>query len=182
MKARMIFQRMTSREKTLLCAFVWVILIVCFAFALRHFSSFAGSWRNTGRALDAQEGILVLQPQLAAQLKQELEFFSSDQILDSAALTGRVDQLAREVGIPNANFSFNPPRSEEKDIHVEHTIRLNIRNTSIDQLMALDAAIDRESPYINKVSVSLSQDRGNKELLDATFLLNSFELKPSVFQ
>ena len=94
---------------------------------------------------------------------------------DLASLTGRVDQLAKQAGISNFTFNTN---SEEQDIHVEHTIRLNVRDTPIDKLMALDAALNLESPYINKAGVSLKSDTRNTELLDATIILNSFELKP----
>src|SRR5690606_27693062 len=105
---------------------------------------------------------LDLAPQISAQLNKELEFFNSDRILDSASLTGRVDQLAQQMGITNFTFRTN---SEEKDIHIEHTIRLNVRDTPIEQLMALDTALNAESPYINKVSVSLQADTRNPELL-----------------
>lgn len=174
MKARVLFQRMTSREKTLLCAFVWIILILCFAFALKNFRVFLAGWSETGRSLQYQQADLDQKPDLDAALKQELAFFQSGNTYDSAALTGRVEQLATQSGI--SNFTYNT-RSEEKDIHVEHTIRLNVRDTPLDKLMAFDEAIDGESPYINKVSVKLGADRRGGELLDATILLNSFELK-----
>lgn len=174
MRARVLFQRLTSREKTLLCAFIWVILIICFAFALRDFRVFLNGWEVTGTELDRQQGWLDMKPELDAALKQELEFFQSDKILDRAALTGRVEQLATQSGI--TNFTYNT-RSEDKDIHVEHTIRLNIRDTPMEELIAFDQAINGESPYINKVSVVLDANRRNSELLDANITLNSFELK-----
>ncbi|GHB97779.1 hypothetical protein [Cerasicoccus arenae] len=176
MKARLLFQRLTSREKTLLCAFIWVILVICIAFAFRNFRVFLGAWSDTGGQLKVQQGSLDLAPLITAQLDQELEFFSSDRILDSAKLTGRVDELARQTGISNYTYTT---RSEMKDIHVEHTIRLNIRDTTMEDLMALDAVLDEESPYINKVAVSIDAKNNNSTLLDATVLLNSFELKPS---
>ncbi|WP_309385477.1 hypothetical protein [Cerasicoccus frondis] len=176
MKMRQLFQRMTSREKTLLVAFVWVILIIVFSFALRDFRVFVDGWQSTGRVLKDQKALLDQAPETNAALDKELEFYNSDRIFDLASLTGRVDQLAKQAGI--TNFTFNTG-SEDQDIHVAHTMRLNVRDTPIDKLMALDEALNRESPYINKVSVSLKSDRNNSELLDATIVLNSFELKPS---
>jgi len=174
MNVRALFQRLTSREKTLLCAFVWVILIICFAFALRDFRGFLGGWSSTGRSLEGQQGWIDMKPELDAALKGELEFYQSDQVLDRPALTGRVEQLATQSGI--SNFTYNT-RSEDMAIHVVHTIRLNIRDTPMEELMAFDQAINGESPYINKVSVQLDADRRNSEMLDATIILNSFELK-----
>lgn len=179
MNARVLFQRLTSREKTLLCAFVWVILILCFAFALRDFRVFLAGWSDTGQKIEDQEETLALKPDLDAALKDELEFFQSEDILDSAALTGRVEQLATQNGV--TNFEYDT-RSVEKDIHVEHTIRLKISDTPLDKLMAFDQAINGESPYINKVAVRLEADRRNSELLDATILLNSFELKDGALE
>ncbi|WP_309397417.1 hypothetical protein [Cerasicoccus maritimus] len=167
---------MTSREKTLLVAFVWVILIIVFSFALRDFRQFMSSWSDTGRQLDAQQGLLNNAPVVNAELEKELEFYKSDRIYDLPSLTGRVDQLAKQAGV--TNFTFNTG-SEEQDIHVAHTIRLNIKDTPIENLMTLDQALNAESPYINKVSVSLKADTRNDELLDATIILNSFELKSS---
>ncbi len=175
MNLRQLFQRMTSREKTLLVAFVWVILIILFSFTLKDFRTFLSGWSATGRELKQQQTFLNQAADINSGLDQELEFYNSERIYDLASLTGRVDQLAKQAGISNFTFNTN---SEEQDIHVEHTIRLNVRDTPIDKLMALDAALNLESPYINKAGVSLKSDTRNTELLDATIILNSFELKP----
>jgi len=178
MNLRQFYQRMTLREKALLAAFVWVILLILFAFALRDFRGMIALWSATGRDLKVQQRSLAMAPEVESQLQAELEFFNSDRTFDSAALAGRVDQLAQQTGINLVNFSAD---TEESDIYVLHSMRLSIRDTPLERLMAFDDAMDEEQPYINQVSVSLDANRRNPEQLDATIIIKSFELKPGGF-
>lgn len=174
MKARALFRRFTLREKGMLCLFVWVILLICFGFALRNFRAFWAEWSRTGQTLAQQTKTLNLAPEVDAQLAVELEFFNSDRTFDSASLAGRVDSLARQTGINLVNFNT---KTDPRDIYDQHVMRLTIRDTPLEKLMAFDAALEQESPYINQKSVSLDADRRNPQLIDATIELNSFELK-----
>ncbi|MGE9296450.1 MAG: hypothetical protein ACQKBV_09215 [Puniceicoccales bacterium] len=178
MNVRQFYQRMTLREKLLLTSFVWVILLVFFAFALRDFRGVASEWSSTGSQLKVQKDMLALAPEIESQLQIELEFFNSDRTYDSASLAGRVDQLAQQTGINLVNFTT---RSQESNIYVLHIMRLTIRDTPLKRLMAFDDALDKEQPYINQVSVSLDANRRNEELLDASIIIKSFELKPGGF-
>jgi len=178
MKLRLFYQRMTLREKTLLTLFVWVMLLILLAFALRDFRRVASIWEQTGRTLQTQKGTLDLSPEIEAQLERELEFFNSERTFDSAALAGRVQQLAQQNGVNLVDF---PVRSQESDIYILHNMRLTIRDTPLKNLMAFDEALDREQPYINQISVTLDADRRNPALLDASIIIKSFELKPAGF-
>ncbi|MEO0795336.1 MAG: hypothetical protein AAFX93_09250 [Verrucomicrobiota bacterium] len=175
MNLRRLFNRLTVREKLLMCGFVWVILLICFGFGLKNFRGMASRWSTSGNLLSEQQGFLNLAPEIEVQLQEELEFFNSDRTLDRSALAGRVDSLARQTGVNLVNFKT---RSQERDIYDLHIMRLSIRDTSLEKLMAFDAALEKESPYINQVSVSLDANRRNPDLLDATIILNSFELNP----
>lgn len=168
------YRRMSLREKLLLTAFLWVLVLIGYIMAIDGVGSEWRKWKAASSILNTQEGWLEQAPLVDEQLQENLQRFNPQQTFNSASLVGRIDALARQTGV---NHDISTPRTQQGDKFEFHTMRVTIRNTPMEKWLAFADKLEAESPYINLERVSLDADSRNPELLDGQFILQSFELK-----
>ena len=173
-KIKQLYQRISLREKLLLTAFIWVVVIISFLFALDATSKTWKNWKLWSNNLNEQKAWLSLAPTIEANLRESLTAFNPDRTFDSASLVGRIDALARQTGV---NHDIANPRSQQGERFEFHTMRVTIRRTPMEKWIAFTNQLRAESPYINIESIRLNADSRSPDLLDGQFIIQSFELK-----
>lgn len=172
---RAFFFRLSTREKVLLVLFVWVLVALGLFGASADLRARLGALKTAGSELDNQAMYLGMREELGAQLASSSERFDPTKTLGASALQGRVDRLAREAGVTLQGFDYR--RGQQNDIYDLHELRVNIRGITYDQLYRFDLRLQAEAPYLKLESIRVSADRRDRERLDCTLILSSFEMK-----
>lgn len=172
---RLLFNRLNTREKGLLVAFLWVMLLIWASSLFDNTTAFVRNWSETGRSLEAKEAIIELGPQVEAALEEQFAVLNPALTLDENDLAGKVDTIARRLGVQFVLSPMAPERIQDFDIY---KLRIQIRRAPLDQLLAFNEAILSESPYMKMENIRLSADAMNPTLHNASFVINSFEFQP----
>lgn len=171
---RQLFERLSFREKLLLSLFVWVLLLLGLNSVTTNLR-LAWLERKAHEATYQDYETRLQQEPLIAQLLTEAQArFDPEKTRDSAELTGHIDYLVNTSGLSPRNFNT---RTQPGDMFDWHEMSLSLGEAPLESLMRFVASIRREAPYINLEQVRLSADQRNPELVDARFLINSFELR-----
>ncbi len=174
--ARHHLKRLSLREKLLFLLFVLVVLVIWTSSLFRRSSECLRSIRQAQSDLEIQRQWLERSDQYAEGLARALERVDPSKTYSAAQLSGRIDNLLRQVSLA-ASADIDPVRSREGEIFNDHDIRVRLSRISIAQLIEFNSLLGKETPYINLQSVRLTANRRNPEELDARFEINSFELK-----
>ena len=164
----------TNRERVLLGAFVWVVVILVASVLLRGARETVRDVGTTTRERAGQQVWLDAAPEIEAGLGEARERLDPERTFTAAQLIGRVDALARRV--EGLQFSIATPTTRRGPIFHQHAVRIEIRRSSLDKLVDLAQAIQAESPYLGLERAQISANRNDPRLLDAVFEIGSFEL------
>lgn len=174
-----VFLRLSLREKLLVVMFLWVCVFIWAVVLFDDLGNRRLEWSAAGETLSTQRQWLAFKDPVDAQLQEMLRRFNPEHTINSSNLVGRVDSIARRTG---GNHEIATPRTQTGDIFELHSMRVNLRNTSIKTLLEFDQAMRKEFPYIILESVRINADQRNPEQLNAQFIINSFELDESAIQ
>lgn len=172
---RQLFFSLSLRERILITAFIWVLVLAWLLGLLDSYGETSREFRNNKQTLSSFEQILEQSDMVEQMLREAREGLDSSRTFSGSQLVGHLDQLAREAGI--SSFDTNIPTTQETDLFSFHTVRLNIRNIQIEDLIAFDRQIKEDAPYIALTRFELVANRRDPRYLDAIFELASFELK-----
>lgn len=166
---------MSLRERVLMILFCWVILIGGTNYLLGRAKSNFTLWKSTSSSLDVQNEIFAMKPADDAEVNELQKLFSKDKTYSASKLVEKVDSLARGIGLV---FSTNGnPKTQESPNGDVHTLYGSIKNKAIKDLVAFEGLLRLEHPYIRIESLDLQAKGSNPELINASFSIQSFELK-----
>lgn len=168
------FLALSLRERLLLTVFIWVGLVLWALALVRHARSGLLEFQRTGVDLSTQEQWYAQREITRTQLQDALRRLDASSTYNAEQLAARLDLLARELSL---NYEVPSPFSEQGDQFNVHTVRLQVRKASLKDLIALDASISRERPYMGLEAFQISSNRSDPRNLDAIFQVYSFELK-----
>ncbi len=171
---RSLFSAISLRERVLLAAFIWTLLIFWFFFLWSNFRSERVVYRIQKTRVEEFERTLSQADAAENELQQARAGLDPRRTLTASQLSERLDNLARETGV---SFTISSPDTQETDIFSYHSVRLAIRQANIERLIELDSKLKEESPYITLTTFQITAQQRDPRLLDATFELSSFELK-----
>ncbi len=172
-KLKTLFLRLTLREKLLTVLFLWVCIFIWAVILLDEFGNRSLEWRAATETVSSQRQWLALKELVDSELQDNLRRFNPEHTFNSSALVGRVDRIARNSG---GVHDIATPRTQSGDIFELHSMRVNLRNASMDTLLKFEDVLRGEFPYINVENVRINADTRNPEQLNAQFIINSFEL------
>lgn len=175
MNFKTFYKKMTLREKLLLTSFVWVILAVSFFYLIDWSKNNKHEWRKTASLLEAQEALFEQKPEIDSAIEDILKRFNPSKTFGSRKLVGHVDQLARNLGLI-FDISGSPKRRSNDTLEL-HSLRGTIKRKEIEKLLEFEALLRAEFPYIIVESMRITANTSDPKQLDATFVINSFELK-----
>ncbi|KAF0094435.1 MAG: hypothetical protein E1N59_1966 [Puniceicoccaceae bacterium 5H] len=173
------FQRMSLRERLLLVASVWVLLLVWLWLLLGKLSPEFHDFQRYGKVLDGQERKLTQAEDARQSYEQAIMNIDPQRTYNASQLFGRVDELVRD-DIPD--FDINRAQTESSELFNFYRVRLSIDRASLEDLIAFDEKLKAESPYLTLTSFTLRSMPRDPRQLDATFEIASFELKTEALQ
>lgn len=175
---RALFQSLSIRERLLLVAFLWILLILWLFTLTEDVRSTWTAMRNSGQELRTQEQWLSNRPVIEDGLRAATDRLDPDKTFNATQLAGRLDEIARET---EARFDISSPSTQEGDIFKIHTVRVSIRDADLATLVRFEHNLRQELPYIGLARVQLSTTRMDPRQLDAQFTVESFELTQTSF-
>lgn len=175
MMIRQIFNALSLRERYLVAAIIWVLLLVWLLGLLENFQTTWRSYSLNAQLLESFENSLAEADEAEALLASARQGLDGNKTFSAAQLVGRLDSIARENEI--SSFDISTPSTQETQLFSFHNVRLNIKRGRITELMRFDQAAKEHSPYIALGDFQLSANKRDPRFLDAVFEFVSFELK-----
>ncbi|MGF1485066.1 MAG: hypothetical protein ACFBZ8_11960 [Opitutales bacterium] len=172
---RILYNRLVLREKLMLTALVWVLVLVWLITWTGRFGTVQRTYTTATASMDAAMEMMQEAPRIDAEIRAVVAELDPSLTFDHRRLTLEVDSLARRLGLRRINLST--PRSEDSDAFVFHTMRFEADQASLAKLIEFEAALRERSPYISLESLKIDPLERNPNLVKATFVLRSFELR-----
>lgn len=172
---RQLFNSLSTREKLLLNLFCWALLLGWFLAILDNFQDANRSRAESRQLLASIHSMLELSREAELRVSEARAGLDASQTYSASQLVGKLDSLARETEF--TSFDLSIPSTQETDLFSFHSVRLNIKNTRIENLMRMDRKIKEHAPYIAMTQFQLTSNRRDPRYLDAVWELSSFELK-----
>ncbi|MDX2110868.1 MAG: hypothetical protein SFY80_11560 [Verrucomicrobiota bacterium] len=176
---RSLFNALSLRERVLLTAFFWVGLLFWISSVARGLMAERTKYVETRGALEAQDNWLAQKPVIDERLPAIKAQFVADKTYNGVQLAARVDHLAREAKLDREIGSLE---TENSDISIRYSVRLQVRRAQIAELIALDTALQKDRPYIALESFQIQANSRDPKFLDATFQVTAFELNSSTLK
>jgi hypothetical protein len=172
---RQIFNALSLRERYLLAAIIWVLLLVWILSLLDTFQVTWTTFSLNKQLTESFEATLDQSEEAELLLSAARQGLDSNKTFSSAQLVGRLDSIARENDI--SSFDISSPSTVDTDLFSFHTVRLSIKRGQITDLIRFDLAVKEHTPYIALSDFQLTANKRDPRFLDAVFELVSFELK-----
>ncbi|MEK9984398.1 MAG: hypothetical protein VW879_06625 [Opitutae bacterium] len=168
-----LYKRFSLREKTLFIGFIWFVLLCWGSGGISRFSQTLSGISDSRKTIAGQKEILSREAGIDADLEAQRSKFDSSSTYNKDQLFARVQAMAEGRA---SNIYQNKEDVQEGGIFNLHTVRITFRDQPISSLLNFDQALQDE-PYISLESATIAADTKKPELLDATFIITSFELK-----
>lgn len=168
------FHGLNVRERALLTLFIWVILFAWAVVLIGATRTTWSAWQRSGGFLQANTELLERGPQIRAELETARAGVDNARTFSAQQLVGTIDGLARDQ---NLRFDISAPSTEESDLFSFHTVRVELKRAQLRELEDFEAAILAMNPYVDLAEFRLVANRRDPRFLDATFAVESFELK-----
>ena len=171
---RHLLARLTLRERVLVTAFLWVMVILWSHFAFRHFGATRREFTTLGHRLAEHQIWLDGSDQIENDLTVARGRLDPTRTFSSIQLVGQVDALARRLD--GLSFSISSPTTEASEIFQVHSVRVELRRASLTEVARYLQAVHQESPYLGLERLQLSAYRPDPRQVDAVLEIGSFEL------
>lgn len=172
---RKLFNSLSLRERYLLAAIIWVLILVWLLGLIENFQRTWTTYSLNTQLIDSFEATLEQSEEAEALLRSARQGLDGNKTFSAAQLVGRLDSIARENEV--SSFDISTPSTQETQLFSFHNVRLTIKRGRISELIRFDQAVKTHSPYIALSDFQLSANKRDPRFLDAVFELVSFELK-----
>lgn len=171
-----VFNKRNLREKFLLQGFMIILLLIW----LQGLFSKASLW-NDGRKtasieLQTQQQWLDRETQYSEALEKALEKVEPSKTYSAAQLSGKVDAIVRSIKL-ETKTDIDPVQTRNGEIFNDHTMRLRLKNVSLNEFITLHQNLKEHTPYIAPKSIRITKNQRNPEEMNIRFEINSFDLK-----
>jgi hypothetical protein len=175
MIVRQIFNALSLRERYLVAAIIWVLLVVWLLGLVEGMQKTWISYSLNRQLIDSFEATLAQSEEAELLVESARRGLDSNKTFTAAQLVGRLDSLARENEV--SSFDISTPSTQDTQLFSFHNVRLSIKRARITELIRFDQAVKAHSPYIALGDFQIIANKRDPRFLDAVFELVSFELK-----
>lgn len=176
---RQLFLSISLRERALIVAFLGTILALWLLVILRALRADISELRTAGVQLEFQELQIARADEVKARLTEALANLDSTRTYGANQLVGKIDGIAREIGL---RYDLSTASTRDSDIFATHAVRLRVDNGNLSDLARFNQILQEESPYIVLNQFQISSNQRDPRLLDASFEISSIQLKENVAQ
>ena len=172
---RQVLQNISKRERVMLGALVVVCLLIWASVLATRWEASAAQLREARKTVTQQKVWLDSAPLFQAQFDQSMAKLDPEAMLDGTALSAFVDSYAREHKLKH---EMTTPSVKSGKLYARATMRVTLRNISLEELIRLQIALDAKRPYIAVKAVALTANRADPRLLNARLNLTSLTIRP----
>lgn len=165
---------LSARERLFLVLFLWAGLVLWAGALLGAFRRTAAQLTLTATAAATQDVYLNGRQSIEQRLAEATVRLKPEETLGASELVARLEELAH--GVRGGRFEIAPTETDASDIGRVHTTSITFRNTSIETVVAYEAALRAAQPYLGLEQIRLGANRTDPRQLDAEFAVASFEL------
>lgn len=166
--------RLSFREKVLLLAFLWVLVVLMADSVLGSLRSEFRVWRSHQPVLAFQKQRLKEKPAIDDALAATRARYDASRTRNSAELAGHIDLLMTKSGFRPRTFTT---REQEGDVFNLYDMRVSVDRVELSNILDFEAMIRQEAPYINLAAIRISADSARPDRVDVVMEISSFELK-----
>ena len=141
---RQLFNTLSLRERYLLMAFVWALLLLWLVFLMEGLRETWSSFRQDRANLATFEYTLGQAGEAELLLRAARQGLDSSKTFSASQLVGRLDSLARENEV--SSFDLSTPSSIETQLFTFNNVRLSIKRARIGDLIRFDQAVQAYPP------------------------------------
>lgn len=175
---REFFHSITLRERFMAVIFVALLSLFWVDHLIGEYKAQSEIHKLLSNDLELQQIWLNSASEIEQNLKGSLAELNPQQTFNANQLAEKIDQIGRSL---NINVETSTPFTDGREIFNVNSITVRANRVGIEDLILFDQEIKRESPYIALESIQLSRVRTDPYLLDATFIISSFELNAGSF-
>lgn len=168
---------MKPRERLLLTAFVWAVLLLCL---IGIASSISKGFRQLHMAraeVLTQDRIIAQKNDIEKRLETARNSIDTNKTLGALQLSSTIDSLARDASL-SANIAS--PVSKESSIFNTYSVRISCRNAPMENLLNFARSVRAKAPYLAIRRFKISADTHNPAQLSAELEIESFELNQTL--
>lgn len=166
--------KMTLREQVMCLLLVIIGLLIWGSFLLDRYDRVSALIDEKRKELNIQRVWLQNATAIENNLQTALNAIDNGKTLPAPELVGLIDRLAREQ---NLRHELSAPLTEHGDIFSQHTVRVTLRNLTLAQLVHLEQTLHSHYPYLSLEQISITANRADPSLLNASLTISSFELR-----
>lgn len=166
--------KLTLRERVLGLLFLFVALLIWGSLLLEKRDVVTKQLQQTRQELSVQQTWLQNAFGLEQRLNAALAEIDQTRTLTAAELVGLIDGYARSAGL---RHDLTSPITEHGNIFSQHSVRANLRNLTMAQLIRLEETVFSHYPYLSLDQLSITANRADPTLLNVTMTLSAFELR-----
>jgi hypothetical protein len=171
---RRYFCARTLREQWITILFAIVVLLFWTGLLLKRYSAVLKERSKISRVIETQNNWLKNKSAIETKLGVALAHLSREKTYTSSRLVAKVDTLARAA---NLRYELAKPQTHMAETFEFHTLQLDVKQASIEELLAFDASIEALFPYISLSSVRINANTQNPKQLDCRLEITSIELQ-----
>ena len=178
MMARRLFELRNPRERILLTAFLWLLLLLWLVFQGRVWRGASYQFSAARAELRSQQVYLDEAAEIEARLLAAQGMIDHSRTYTAIQLSSVVDNMARDAGLP---ADIRSPERREEGIFNTYSVRVDARRATLEQLMLFTQAVRSQAPYLSIRSMEIRSNARDPNQLDSVIVVETFELTESTF-
>jgi len=176
---RRLLETRKQRERILLIAVLGALLLLWAIMLLRSARRQATSLNEAMLDVRAQKGVITRKDEIHTRLAHARAAIDPTRTLGAIQLSSTVDALARKSGL---SADIGSPLRQESGIFNTNSVRVSVRNASLEQLLGFTQSVREQAPYLALRRFKMNADPRDPRLLNAEIEIESFELNLSISQ
>ncbi|MFA5256814.1 MAG: hypothetical protein WC360_01575 [Opitutales bacterium] len=168
-----------QRERILLSAVLGAVLLLWAIMLLRSARLQAASLDEAMMDVRAQKGVIERKDEINARLETARAAIDPARTLGAIQLSSTVDALARKASL---SADIGSPLRRESGIFNTNSVRVSVRNASLEQLLGFIQTVREQAPYLALRRFKMNADQRDPRALNAEIEIESFELNQSISQ
>lgn len=164
----------SKRERVMLGALLLMAVMIWGSFFMKRWESVHDTLREARRQTELQRVWLRSVPQFEAKRNRALSQLDKSETFNAANLVGWFDAVARQYKL---RHTLTAPKVDEDNIFTRNTLSVNLRNVSLEQLLAIEQQIRQLHPYLSLDEMIIAANPADQRLLNVRLALSSFEIK-----